>query len=143
MNNINIFTDGGSKGNPGPAAIGIYISDNTGREYLKLAKRIGVTTNNVAEYTAVLTALNWVKMNLKSFDKFRTENSEGEFNFFIDSSLVVNQLNGIFKIKNADLKLLAIEIKKIEKEIENKINYRYISREENKIADFLVNKAFK
>lgn len=136
-NQLKIFTDGGSRGNPGPAAIGVYIVNTDGKEIVKLAEQIGVTTNNVAEYSAVILALNWLKKNLDE-DKI----SENRFAFFLDSSLVVNQLTGNFKVKDFELKNLVIKIKNLEKQIDGEISYHHIPREENKVADFLVNSSF-
>lgn len=134
MSNIDIYTDGGSRGNPGQAAIGVYILSNEGKILLRHGEKIGIATNNVAEYKAVIFAIEWIIKNIN--------NPENNLCFNLDSSLVVNQLNGIFKIKDAGLKLLVIKIKNLEKEIKNKIIYRYIPREENKVADFLVNSVF-
>lgn len=140
MNKIlNIFTDGGSRGNPGPAAIGVYVTDEKGKELYRIGKRIGQSTNNEAEYTAVLEALKWLKEN---FEKIFFENN-AVINFFLDSQLVVNQLNGSYKIKKMQLKEMAINIKIIEKEINGKIIYNFLGREKNKMADFLVNTSFK
>ncbi len=64
-NNLIVYTDGGARGNPGPAAIGIYITDEEGNSVLRFGKRIGETTNNTAEYQAVIEALKWIKDNFK------------------------------------------------------------------------------
>lgn len=128
-----IYTDGGSRGNPGPAAIGVYIADNSGKEIVKFGKTIGETTNNVAEYRAVIEALQWVKSSYQL--------SVTSCQVFLDSQLVVNQLNGVFKIKEQHLRDLIYKIKDLEKEIGVEISYQYIPREQNKIADSLVNQA--
>lgn len=134
MKNIKIFTDGGSRGNPGPSAIGVLVLDEKNRELFRLGKQIGIATNNIAEYSAVFEALLWVKNNLKGHDI--------NLKFYLDSSLAVNQLNGIFKIKNQELKKIVVGIKKLEREISGKIFYFKIPREKNKKADFLVNSSF-
>ena len=134
MNNLVIYTDGGSRGNPGPAAIGIYIVDENGLEVLKMGKQIGNSTNNIAEYSAVVEALKWIKVN--------RPNNLQSLKFFLDSSLVVNQLNGIFKIKDSKLRNLILKIKILEQEINKKISYHHIPRGKNKVADFLVNNSF-
>ncbi len=125
-----INTDGGSRGNPGQAAIGIVIR-NSDREILhQIAETIGITTNNVAEYTAVREALKFIK----------SETCEAVVSFFLDSELVVRQLTGIYKIKDPTLRNYLIEIK----ELENcfpKVSYTHVKREFNKEADALVNKA--
>jgi len=129
-----IFTDGGARGNPGPAAIGFIIKDNYGEVLVELGKFIGRATNNVAEYQAVIEALTWLKNNYQ-----RKELSNYQINFFLDSNLVVNQLNGRFKIKDAKLKNLIIKVRCLEKEINGKIFYHFIPRQKNHHADFLVN----
>jgi len=125
-----VFTDGGAKGNPGPAAIGFLVKDNFGKILFKNGKPIGCSTNNVAEYQAVVEALRWIITSFKQQPLI--------INFYLDSSLVVNQLNGDFKVKNRNLKNLVIEIKNLEKKINGKIFYHYIPREKNKQVHFLV-----
>jgi len=125
---LKIFTDGGAKGNPGPAAIGFLVIDSeTGKIIKTFNKKVGINTNNVAEYLAVIEAL-----------KFLKEKKFSQADFFLDSQLVVKQLNGFFKIKNAVLRNLIIEIRRLEREIRNKIFYHLIPREENRTADRLV-----
>lgn len=133
MNDLIIHTDGGARGNPGPAAIGVHITDVLSTEVASLARKIGETTNNAAEYQAVLEALLWVKNNLKEKPK--------NISFFLDSNLIVNQLNGVYKIKEPRLAAFVSKIKSLEKEVAEKISYSYVPREKNKIADGLVNKA--
>ena len=128
-----IFTDGGARGNPGPAAIGFMVKDNRGQVLVKLGKYIGRATNNVAEYQAVIEALQWIISNIK----YQISNIQ----FFLDSKLVVNQLNGRFKIKDVKLKNLIIKVRCLEKEINEKIFYHFIPRQKNHHADFLVNQA--
>jgi len=132
---LKVYTDGGAKGNPGPASIGVIIIDSQGKEYLRLSKNIGVTTNNFAEYQAVISALEWLRKNQNNLREFE------KINFFLDSKLVVNQLNGIYKIKNFDLKNQAVKVKTLEKSLPFLVRYSHIPREENKIADFLVNQS--
>jgi len=132
---LKVYTDGGAKGNPGPASIGVVIIDSQGKEYLRLSKNIGVTTNNFAEYQAVISALEWLRKNQNNLREFE------KINFFLDSKLVVNQLNGIYKIKNFDLKNQAVKVKILEKSLPFLVRYSHIPREENKIADFLVNQS--
>ena len=62
-NTLNVFTDGGARGNPGPSAIGVYITDGNKKEIAGFGKKIGIATNNVAEYKAVLEALSWIIEN--------------------------------------------------------------------------------
>jgi len=81
-----VYTDGGARGNPGPAAIGVYIVDSEGKEILRKSKQIGKATNNIAEYRAVIEALKWIKENFPPTLKINDHN----FQFYLDSSLVVN-----------------------------------------------------
>lgn len=133
-----IFTDGGAKGNPGPAAVAFVVKDNKGKTLTEQAKFIGRATNNVAEYTAVIEALKWLRDNfqISKFPNFQIQ-------FFLDSTLVVNQLNGVFKIKDKNLRNLIFEVKKLEQEIDVPIFYNFIPREKNRRADFLVFSAFR
>lgn len=132
---INIYTDGGARGNPGPSAIGVYVEDENKKEIISFGKKIGVATNNVAEYTAVINAFDYLLENNELLMKLEI------INFFLDSNLVVSQLRGLFKIKNANLRELLFKIKEKESQISAKIYYHHIPREQNKKADKLVNLA--
>lgn len=123
-----IHTDGGARGNPGPAAIGVVIEHN-GKTVTSFGKTIGETTNNVAEYTAVIEALKF----LKSY--------HGKIDFFLDSTLVVNQLNGLFKVKGPHLRELLLRVRTLEADVEGVITYTAVRRESNRRADLLVNDA--
>ncbi len=130
---IVIHTDGGSRGNPGPAAIGVVIDTPDGKRH-EFGRAIGDTTNNVAEYTAVHEALVYL------ID--RGLRREGEsITFILDSLLVVQQLNGVYKIKNATLQNLAFKVKELEHAIGGGIVYTAVRREHNTDADLLVNRA--
>ena len=130
---IRIFTDGGSRGNPGPAALGVWISDEKGQTLARIGKRIGIDTNNVAEYRAVIEALSWLQEN-------NIAQSE-TISFFLDSTLVCSQINGTFKVKNENMKkLLAIVLEK-KNALGLQFSFSYIPREKNKEADLLVNQA--
>lgn len=126
---LEIFCDGGARGNPGTAAIGVVI---TGKK--KLSQFIGETTNNQAEYQAVIHALQWLVENIASFPE-----KPEEIKLFLDSNLVVNQLNGRFKVKNSDLRELQLSVRGLENQIEVPVSYHHVSRQENKEADKLVN----
>jgi ribonuclease HI len=133
--NIVVHTDGGARGNPGPAAVGVVIEKTTnGRPSTvkEFGKTIGETTNNVAEYTAVIEALTAIR---------GLAGESPVIHFFIDSTLVVNQLNGLFKIKNAALRNFVTTIRMLEHEIGGVVTYASIPREQNRRADFLVNRA--
>ncbi len=132
---LNIYTDGGSRGNPGPAAIGVYIENEKGKALAQIGKALGVTTNNIAEYKAILEAWLWIveQKNLMP-NLFK-------INFFMDSNLAASQLNGLYKIKNAGLRELLFLIRERESQINMPVYYSHIPREQNTRADRLVNMA--
>lgn len=132
---INIYTDGGSRGNPGQASLGVYIESEDGMEIKSIGKTLGIATNNIAEYSAIKEALSWIFKNKKEFEKLK------RINFFMDSNLAVSQLNGIYKIKNSNIRNIFFEIKGLENQINIPIYYTHIPREKNKKADSLVNLA--
>ncbi len=151
-----IHTDGGARGNPGPAAIGVVIEEITsskGQETKKIlsefGKRIGETTNNVAEYSAIIEALTEVKILSRSeislrerISKFKSEyRKKTTIQFYLDSTLVVNQLNGNFKVKDVKLRELLLQVRMMEQEIGGDIRYEYVPREQNRRSDLFVNKA--
>lgn len=130
-----VFTDGGARGNPGPSAIGVYIEDGNDKKILGFGKTIGIATNNIAEYKAVIEALGWIIENKKDLAK------NAKIYFFLDSKLVCSQIIGIFKVKNTDLRNLLFDVRQREVQISFPIFYKYIPREENTKADMLVNQA--
>jgi len=123
-----IYCDGGSRGNPGLAASAFVVTENEKVIY-KESKFIGTDTNNVAEYTAVLIALKWLSENKTS----------DEVVFNLDSQLVERQLNGVYKIKNENLKKYVKEIKEIISKENLKVKFMWGYRSNNKLADSLVN----
>lgn len=127
LNKLVIYTDGGARGNPGPAAIGVVVGDKEYGEYL------GETTNNQAEYRALIFALKKAKQLLGN------KKAEGaELEVRMDSELVVRQLNGEYKIKEPDLQLLFVEAWNLRLDFKN-VEFKHIFREANKRADRLVN----
>ena len=140
---ITIFSDGGARGNPGPAGIGCVIrqrDEETKRQRDKeISRYIGEATNNQAEYRAVIEALKWIKETERQKDKETKRDLEIEF--FLDSELVVEQLNQRYKVKNEGLKPLFWQVRDLIFELGGRITFRYISREKNKEADRLVNQA--
>lgn len=133
MNKIEIYTDGGAIGNPGPAGIGVIMKiKGEEKEY---SEKIGNATNNVAEYKALIFALKKAK---QLFGKNKAKNLELEC--YLDSELVVKQLNGKYKIREKDLQPLFIEIWNLKIDFKN-VKFIHIPREENKRADELVKKA--
>ena len=135
ISTLNIFTDGGARGNPGPSAIGVYITDGNNKKLTGFGKTIGIATNNAAEYKAVIGALDWLIENKKSIS------SDAKINFFLDSNLVCSQIIGIFKVKNADLRNLLFDVRDREAQISLRIYYKHIPREQNTKADEFVNEA--
>lgn len=132
---LNIYTDGGARGNPGPAAIGVYISDENNKKIAGFGKTIGEATNNVAEYGAVIAAFDWIIENKKSL----SENAK--INFFLDSKLVCSQIIGLWKVKNVGLKDLLLDVRDREGQINLPLFFKYIPREQNTKADAFVNEA--
>ena len=134
MSKVIIFTDGGSRGNPGPAALGVFIQDEDGKELARISKTIGNTTNNIAEYSAIVEGFDWLLENKK---KLRISSVK----FYMDSQLACSQLNGLYKIKNPRIREFVFEIRQKEAELGFIITYTHIPREQNKQADFMVNQA--
>lgn len=132
---IEVFTDGGSRGNPGEAASGVYIRDDSGNELASLGIRLGIDTNNVAEYTAVIKAYDWLLSHPEIIDK------QSEIKFFMDSKLVMSQVTGQWKIKHPNMQGLYLIVKEKEKKLGKKVSYTHIPRALNKKADALVNAA--
>lgn len=132
---LNIFTDGGSRGNPGPSAIGVYITDGNNKTLAGFGKKIGIATNNIAEYKGVIEALDWVIENKKGFNK------NAKIHFFLDSKLACSQIIGVFRVKDANLQNLLFDVREREARISFPIFYEHIPREQNTKADAFVNEA--
>lgn len=126
-----IFSDGGSRGNPGNAAYGFVISQD-GKLFYEEGVTLGIATNNVAEYMGVLKALEYLAKN--------TQKGIANASCFMDSQLVAQQLSDNWKIKNEQLRSLYHSVKELEKHF-LKVTYTAIPREQNKEADRLVNQA--
>lgn len=124
---LKIYTDGGARGNPGPAACGAVIMDYQGKIISQHSKYLGETTNNQAEYAGVLLGLEEAK-----------KLGAAEINFYLDSELVVNQLNRNFKVKDLAIQTVFVKIWNLGVGFK-KVKYHHIPREENKEADKLVN----
>lgn len=134
MNKLNIFTDGGSRGNPGPAACSYVVLDDSGKMIEKRGKYLGITTNNVAEYQAIIFALEWLTSEGNT-----ALQTTPTVNIFADSKLVVSQLNGTFKVKNSNIRNLILIIREKEASLSIAIKYNLIPREKNSLADEKVN----
>lgn len=129
MNKFITFTDGGARGNPGPAGIGAVIYDEHKVLVAEISEYLGETTNNQAEYRALIAAL-----------KRATTLEAQEVECYLDSELVVKQLNREYKVKNKDLAPLFLEIHNLSLNFK-KISFTHIPRERNKEADRLANEA--
>lgn len=132
---INIYTDGGARGNPGSSAVGVYATDEENRKIFAFGKTIGFGTNNRAEYQAVIEALSFLVENKKMLI------NQKEINFYMDSNLVYSQLSGLYRIKDSKLREMLFQIRGLEEKLNLPIKYSYIPREKNKEADRLVNQA--
>lgn len=126
-----IYTDGASRNNPGEASVGVVIKNETGATLETISLYIGIATNNVAEYSALIEALKAAqKMNPPQVD------------LYLDSQLVVRQMKGEYKIKNAGLLPLFQEAQALVRKFPlGKVRFHHIPREENKEADALANEA--
>jgi ribonuclease HI len=130
-----LFTDGGSRGNPGPAAIGVVIANERGQAIKKYGQAIGETTNNEAEYQAVIFALKKFK---QVFGKAKAKAAGIEMR--LDSELVVSQLNHRYKIEEPNLQTLFLQVWNLTLDF-GEVKFTVIPREQNKEADKLVNEA--
>ena len=125
---LTIYTDGGARGNPGPAGTGIVIKEN-GKTVKEYGEYIGETTNNQAEYKALISAL-------KSAQELGAE----EVEIFMDSELIVKQVMGEYKVKHPDLAPLFLKLHNLRMGFK-KFSITHVRREKNKEADALVNQA--
>lgn len=126
---VKLYGDGGSRGNPGPSASGFVILDMNGKVLVDKGLYLGITTNNQAEYTAL-------KLGLEEAKKMAVK----EVEVYMDSMLVVNQMKGIFKIKNRDLWPIHDAIKDLVQQFK-RVSFTHVPRELNKLADAAVNRA--
>lgn len=129
-----IYADGGSRGNPGPAGSGAIIRNESGETVATVSEYIGVSTNNVAEYTAVLRALEKLAAMLESTSK------EADVEVRMDSMLVVRQMSGEWKIKHENMKPLAASTNQVIQRFRS-VSFVHVYREDNKDADKLANAA--
>ena len=131
-----LYADGGSRGNPGPAGAGAVVFNETGKRVVEVADYLGVATNNIAEYEAVLRGL---KALLKEFpeDYFKTAHVA----IRMDSKLVIEQLKGAYKVKHPNLVPRYLEVKNVIARNFANISYAHVPREKNKDADALANQA--
>jgi ribonuclease HI len=129
-----IFADGGSRGNPGPAGSGAVVRDSKGQIIIEVSEYLGITTNNVAEYTGILRALE------KLCDLLAAEAKDAVVIIKMDSMLVVKQMNGEYRIKHPNLIPLAVKVKEFARNFKT-VSFAHVYREHNKEADKLANQA--
>lgn len=126
-----VHTDGGARGNPGPAAIGVVIDWPNGTQEKK-HRTIGETTNNQAEYRALLWAFQLLAAHVNSDDKIT---------LYLDSELVVKQMKGEYRVKDPGLQVVYAQVKQEEEKIKASCIYTHVKRDENALADAEVNAA--
>lgn len=127
---MKIYCDGGARGNPGPAAAAFVVKDGGGKTIYEGSEFLGETTNNVAEYSALVMALEWA-----------SEHAPRSVEIILDSELVKKQMTGEYKIRDQKLKVLAVKAKNKENAFGGAVVYRHVPREKNFEADRLVNQA--
>lgn len=125
---LTLFTDGGSRGNPGPSATGIVLKDEQGKIHTAYGEYLGIQTNNIAEYSALLSGLQKAK-----------ELGASEVDCVLDSELIVKQMNGQYKVRNPGLQKIFLQIYHLRHDF-RKITFRHTLRAGNKEADAEVNK---
>jgi ribonuclease HI/GNAT superfamily N-acetyltransferase len=131
LKKVIIFTDGASRNNPGPAAIGVVLQDETGKRVAEISRFIGTATNNQAEYQAIIAALEKAMALAAQSVELRA-----------DSELVVKQLKGEYRVRNAELKPLFSRAQALSRTFSS-FSIKYIPREQNSAADWLANQAFE
>ncbi len=127
--NARLFTDGGARGNPGPAAAAYVLEAEDGTVLDARGEAIGTATNNVAEYRALVAGLAKA-----------VELGVGDLEVVSDSELLVKQMNGEYRVKNAALQELSLEAARLARRLQ-RVRYRAVRRAENELADRLVNEA--
>lgn len=136
MVDLIIYTDGGARGNPGPAGSGAVIY-NAKKEVLKtISKSLGVTTNNQAEYWAIIFALEGAQKIVKE-----KKIKHLSIQLYLDSQLIEQQMLGNYQVKNQGLKPLFVQVQKLIGDLGGNVKFSHVPRRENKEADRLVNEA--
>lgn len=137
MEKVIIYTDGGSKGNPGPGGLGVVVCNHEGHIIKRYSHYLGEVTNNQAEYQAVIFALKKVKL---LFGKKKAKETEIEVR--ADSQLVVRQLSAEYKVLDSKIQPLFLTVWNSKFDFA-KVVFKFIPREENEEADSLANQAMK
>ena len=124
-----LYTDGGARGNPGPAAFGYVLEDADGEVLAQLGEAIGIATNNVAEYSALVAGLRKaIEVGVDSLEVVS------------DSELLVKQMRGEYRVKNEALRALSVQASRLGREL-GSVEYTHVKRAHNELADRLVNEA--
>lgn len=131
---LKIFTDGGSRGNPGIAGIGVHVLDGDNNPVYDYSGFLGETTNNVAEYEGLFHAITWL-------NTFKTEHQIENVEIFMDSQLVVEQVKQNWKINQSHLRELAEKVWQELGKLNLNYSIKHVRREQNKVADMLANQA--
>jgi len=131
---LNIYTDGGSRGNPGISGYGLVIYEDKQKILYQEGRFLGIKTNNEAEYSGIIAALEWVKKN-------KTNYNITQLNFFADSQLMIRQFQGLYKVKAPTLLPLYAHAQQLLAQINLPIKFTDVRREFNKLADELANQA--
>jgi len=126
---ITAYTDGGARGNPGPAGYGVYIEDEDGELLAELKGALGEATNNVAEYRGLVAALEWA-----------VQQGHGDVRVRADSQLLIKQMTGEFKVKNPGLQRLHDRASLLIERLD-RVEFEFVPRDLNKQADRLANEA--
>jgi len=126
---LNLYTDGACRGNPGQGGAGAVLVDDKGNIFASIKNSLGLCTNNIAEYRALILGLEEA---LKKHCR--------QLHIFLDSELLVNQINGTYKVKNENLKVLMRDVRKLLSRFES-YTVEHIDRSKNHIADKLANEA--
>lgn len=131
-----LYADGGSRGNPGPAGAGAVVFDSLGKRVVEVADYLGVATNNIAEYEAVLRGLGALR------DEYSADYlHEAKLTIKMDSKLVIEQLKGNYKVKHPNLVPRYLEVKNLIARSFPHVEFIHVPRELNKDADRLANRA--
>lgn len=131
-----LYADGGARGNPGPAGAGAVVFDNLGKRVVEVADYLGVATNNIAEYEAVIRGLK------KLVEEYPADVlTSTPLTIRMDSKLVIEQLKGAYKVKHPNLIPRHLEVKNILARSFGEVAFEHVYREDNKDADALANRA--
>lgn len=123
------YTDGGARGNPGPSGFGVHVTDNKGKKLAELSQYLGHQTNNVAEYSGLLAALEWA-----------LEHGHRSVQVVSDSELMVKQIRGVYKVSNSTLQELHARARMLISQLDW-FDIRHVLRGQNQNADRLANEA--